>query len=387
MKVNDKFDVVVVGGGIAGISAALSARRSGVKVLLIEKNYLLGGLATAGLITIYLPLCDGCGNQVSFGIAEELLRLSVKYGNEGMDADVWLNANADKTEREKTRFQTEFNANLFAILCEQHLIDEGVELLYGTLVCDLQQNSNNVNYIIVENKNGRTAYGAKAFVDATGDADLFRFAGCKTELYKRGNVLASWYYELTDGVYGLRPVGQDYKMPIESNRYKQKHYSGVDAKEVSDFVILSHNEILLDFLKKGGINKNHALCTIPTIPQIRMSRRIQGEYTLDDTESGKFFHDSIGLIGDWRVKGPVYEIPFGILHGKIRNLFTCGRSVSVTDNMWDVIRVIPACAVTGQAAGTATAFLKNDSKSVDVFELQKKLKTAGVKIHISDIFL
>ena len=64
------FDVIVCGGGIAGISAALASARSGAKTMLIEKQYLLGGLATAGLVTIYLPLCDGNGRQVSFGIAE-----------------------------------------------------------------------------------------------------------------------------------------------------------------------------------------------------------------------------------------------------------------------------------------------------------------------------
>ena len=73
-------DVVVAGGGIAGISAALAAARNGAKVLLIEKQCILGGLATAGLVTIYLPLCDGRGNQMSYGIAEELFHLSISQG-------------------------------------------------------------------------------------------------------------------------------------------------------------------------------------------------------------------------------------------------------------------------------------------------------------------
>ncbi len=64
-----EYDVVVAGGGIAGIAAALAAVRQGAKTLLIEKQFALGGLATLGLVTIYLPLCDGCGRQVSFGIA------------------------------------------------------------------------------------------------------------------------------------------------------------------------------------------------------------------------------------------------------------------------------------------------------------------------------
>ena len=70
-------DVLVAGGGIAGISAALAAARAGAKVTLLERGFMLGGLATAGLVTIYLPLDDGMGHQASFGIAEELLRLAL----------------------------------------------------------------------------------------------------------------------------------------------------------------------------------------------------------------------------------------------------------------------------------------------------------------------
>ena len=80
IPLSPSVDVVVAGGGIAGISAALAAARSGAKVLLIEKQCILGGLATAGLVTIYLPLCDGRGNQMSHGIAEELFHLSISQG-------------------------------------------------------------------------------------------------------------------------------------------------------------------------------------------------------------------------------------------------------------------------------------------------------------------
>ena len=79
---NSEYEIAVCGGGFAGISAALAAARCGKKVILFEKQYILGGLGTSGLITIYLPLCDGYGHQVSFGIAEELLKLSITYGAE-----------------------------------------------------------------------------------------------------------------------------------------------------------------------------------------------------------------------------------------------------------------------------------------------------------------
>ena len=70
-KVEDTYDVAVCGGGFAGISAALASARQGKKTVLFERQFMLGGLGTSGIVTIYLPLCDGYGHQVSFGIAEE----------------------------------------------------------------------------------------------------------------------------------------------------------------------------------------------------------------------------------------------------------------------------------------------------------------------------
>ena len=79
-KIREAYDVIVVGGGIAGISAAVAAGRLGSRVLLIEKGILLGGLATVGLISWYEPLCDGEGTQLIGGIGEELIRLSTSVG-------------------------------------------------------------------------------------------------------------------------------------------------------------------------------------------------------------------------------------------------------------------------------------------------------------------
>ena len=119
IPVAGNYDVIVSGGGIAGIAAALASARTGAKTLLIEKMYLLGGLATSGLITVYLPICDGNGTQVSFGLAEELLRLSVKHGIEPTDSEVahnpWLEDGTPE-ERKKERFRVRFNGNLFHLL-------------------------------------------------------------------------------------------------------------------------------------------------------------------------------------------------------------------------------------------------------------------------------
>ena len=95
-------DVAVAGGGIAGIAAALAAARNGADVLLIEKQCMVGGLATSGLIAGYLPLCDGYGHQVSYGIAEELLRLSIRYGAQSEVPLAWLEKKGRDRKTKKT---------------------------------------------------------------------------------------------------------------------------------------------------------------------------------------------------------------------------------------------------------------------------------------------
>ena len=111
--VKEECDVLVCGGGVAGVSAALSAARLNKKVILCERAFMLGGLATAGLITIYLPLCDGMGKQVSFGVVEELLKLSIKekvYNTRGYHD--WIE-NPGSVKNSKTqRYEVDFNPNL-----------------------------------------------------------------------------------------------------------------------------------------------------------------------------------------------------------------------------------------------------------------------------------
>ncbi|MBE6808209.1 MAG: FAD-dependent oxidoreductase [Ruminococcaceae bacterium] len=395
IPIGGQYDVIVAGGGIAGISAALAAARQGKSVLLLEKMFMLGGLATAGLVTIYLPICDGNGRQVSFGIAEELLRLSVKLGYEPyMDGTAkegkprgiaWLTG--DEEGKKKRRFEVQFNANVFAILCEQLLLENGVKILYGTSVCATVLENKKITAVITENKSGRIAYKGKSFVDASGDADLCYLSGAKTEGFKQGNILASWYYEMIDSEYRLKMLGfadipDKYKKAEDKSK---KRYTGLDAQEISDMVCDSHENLLNHFLENGGINKDHALTNIASIPQLRMTRRIVGVYTLNDEEVFKSFPDSIGMISDWRKAGPVYEIPFSCLYGKdIKNLITCGRCISVTDDMWDISRVIPPCAVTGEAAGIAAA-ISDDFANLDYNILAEKLKQANVKLHLDEI--
>ena len=118
-----------------------------------------------------------------------------------------------------------------------------------------------------------------------------------------------------------------------------------------------------------------------------MTRRIVGEYTLRYEEMHKHFDDSIGMVSDWKKRGPVWEVPFRTLYSdKVKNLICAGRCTSVNETMWDIMRVIPCCAVTGQAAGLAAA-MTDDFASLDVTELQKKLTQNGVVLHEQDLTL
>lgn len=385
-------DVLVCGGGFAGISAALAAARNGSKVILIEKEYMLGGLGTAGLITIYLPLCDGVGNQVSFGIAEELFRLSVLMGAEDRYPDNWLDSNdkSKRTEKDK-RFEVQYNPHIFDMLIEKLLLESGVEILYGSYAVGVSKNIDKIEAVIIENKSGRQGIAVNSVVDATGDCDLALFSDAPTQVFKQGNVLAAWYYSLGSDGYNLNTLGvadipeneknDETKVPLLAKR----RFSGLDGKEISEMVQLSHKSTLSDIIKKRVDDSSYYPTTIPSIPQIRMTRRIVGEYTLDNCENHKFFEDSIGMVSDWRKRGPIYEVPFSTLYSKsVKNLIVAGRCTSVTDSMWDIMRVIPCCAVTGQAAGTAAA-LTNDFSRLYVNHLQSVLKQDCVKIHIDEL--
>lgn len=390
--VTKRCEVLVVGGGIAGISAALAAARLGKRVILAEREYILGGLGTAGLVTIFLPLCDGMGHQVSFGIAEELLRLSVSLGAEAMYPENWLGRrDCEKRAVKDGRFQVRYNAQLFAILAEQLLLREGVELLYGSYAVRTITEDGKISAVIIENKSGRQAIAAKAVVDATGDCDIAHFSGASTSVFGQGNVLAAWYYYTDGNTFDLKPLGCS-DIP-DSQKAEgasvetliNRRFTGLDGDEIPKAVQLSHNEILKDILTCRKNGSDIVPTTIATVPQMRMTRRLNGEYTLCDTEQHKYFENSVGMVSDWRKPGPVYEIPFDTLYSKrIKNLITAGRCISVTDAMWDIMRVIPCCAVTGQAAGTA-AGLSDDFSALDVSELQKALREQSVVLHEKDL--
>lgn len=389
--INDGCEVLVAGGGIAGIAAALSAARHGKKTLLVENEFSLGGLATVGIVTIYLPLCDGLGHQVIYGIGEELLRLSIKYGAEKEMPTEWLTPHTIE-ERLKHRYRVQYNPNMFILESEKLLLDAGVKILYGTKICGASVENDTIKAVIVENKSGRSAIEVESVIDCTGDADVAWQAGAKTENFGQGNILAAWYYYLAGGEKKLQMLGfsdipddEKKKKGITTKALVNRRFTGLDGNELSEQMQLSHAQTLFDFNKKRETMEDAEITMVATIPQIRMTRRIVGDLDLDFSDDKKYFEDSVGLTGDWRKAGPVFEIPFGTIRSaNIRNLLAAGRCISVTDSMWDVTRVIPTCAVTGEAAGVA-ASITSDFRTADIGKIQEILREGGVKLHTEEV--
>ncbi len=383
-----KCGVLVAGGGVAGIAAALAAKRAGADVLLVETSYILGGLATSGIVTIYLPLCDGEGKQVSFGIAEELLKISVQNFRES-GKNPWLDGGSDE-EKKNERYRVSFNPQMFALEAEKLLLKEGVEILYGSKICEVQKHIDKIKYIIIENKTGRFAVEVNSVVDATGDADICHFAGEDTKLFAPKNVLAAWYYhyckdEVALNMLGFAEIPEDERTGNETPHLTETRFTGIDGFENSSMVQMAHTQILNDVLNKRKTDETYIPVTMPTIPQLRMTRRIVGVCTVDVSSEHTYEETSIGMISNWKRRGPVFELPFECLYGKkVKNLICAGRCISVTDLMWDVSRVIPPCAVTGEAAGTAAA-MTDDFASFDVKQLQSILVKNGVILHEGEL--
>ena len=389
-QVKKEYDVIVCGGGFAGISAALASARMGKKTLLLEKMYMLGGLGTAGIVTIYLPLCDGFGRQVSFGIAEELLRLSISEGCEARYPENWLDGIGTRGENDK-RFEVQFNPHIFAFKVEKLLLDADVDIIYGTYAVGVDKKDDKIAHIIVENKSGRYAYKTTSVVDATGDCDIALFSSAPTDTFEQGNILAAWYYSLGKDGYNLRVHGaadipeEERKDSKEVTLLADRRFSGLDAEEISEMVCLSHMSTFNDIIKKRKTDETFIPVTITSMPQIRMTRKIIGEYVLSNDEMHKYFEDSIGMVSNWKKRGPVYEVPFRTLYSaKVKNLICAGRCTSTDQTLWDVMRVIPCCAVTGEAAGTAAA-MTDDFTNLCVSDLQKILESNGVKLHEKDL--
>lgn len=362
------YDVVVVGGGIAGVAAAVAAARAGGSVCLLEKESSFGGLATIGNVVVWLPICDGKGRQVIGGIGEELLRLAVRdLGQERKESgfkkvSACWESGGDLALRRETRFTSSFNPAAYILGLDRWVQDAGVKFLFDTRVCAVKQGRGRVTHIIVENKSGRSAIACKTVIDASGDADVCFLAGEETESLD-SNVAAAWCYLLKDGVLHLHCSSHAFSSTLQTSELKVPGYRGDDAESVTAQVLASRDLIRRDMFRMTQQNPGLDLqpFALPSIPCFRATRRLVGARSLAESDMHTWFDDAICLTGDWRRRGPVFAITPDMLRGVANsNLLSVGRCMSADTTIWDCTRVIPTCAVTGEAAGTAAALAARD---------------------------
>lgn len=395
VMVTGKYEVIVAGGGVAGIAAAVSASRMGKKVLLIEKTITLGGLATIGLVNWFVPSCNGRGTKIVKGMSEEMLNLAVKLGYDSMP-DEWKNGQ-EPGEDAKSRYVSKFSVNIYILQLTKWLKDENVDILFDTIVSQPIMEKGKCKGVVVENKTGTQYFEADVIIDATGDADVLYRAGVPTV---QGKNYHTFYATVTDLEICKEAVEQKdikklYRKRLfggKANLFGVGHpegkpfWSGTTAEDVTNYVVENHIEFLENI--KNDNRTERDITELPHMVQLRTTRRLDGEYTLTTNDVYKHFDDSISALNDFEHRHFLYEIPYRVMIKRgFENLIAAGRITSGDGYGWDLLRVIPPAIITGQAAGVAASISIDDKKAVydiDVTKLQNILEKQNVIIHFDD---
>jgi len=387
------YDVVVAGGGVAGVAAALASARAGRSTALVEKTVLPGGLATGGLIIGYTPLCDGLGRQVTFGLAEELLHASFRYGP-GSISENWRDP---AVKWGAQRYGCRFSAASFVLALDELLTGAGVSVWFDTLMCLPVLKGDRLTGIEVENKSGRGLLQAKCFVDATGDADMAFRAGAPC--VEADNWLSIWAIGASLDA-ARRAAEADSGEPLnqavragagntgEGHPEGMRKFRGTDGKDVTQFVLESRRLLRELYAARqaelGESGKRDVFpVTLPTMAQFRTTRRIEGRATLKEGMHGQTFDDAVGLVANWWRPGEVWQVPYGtLLPTGLRGLLAAGRCISAeVGDAWEVMRVIHAVAHTGEIAGVAAGLaVEKDTtpEALDVADLRGRLTRTGI---------
>lgn len=445
LPVYGSFDVVVVGGGPAGIAASWSAAKHGAKVLLIERYGFLGGMGTAGGVTNFAGLYgirQGHMQQVVHGVVDEIFdRLSALDGlndpQDGMQGRIRVRS---------------YDMSAYKCVADQMLRDVGVEILFHAWAAQVHAEDGRIQALFVETKSGRQTVLASSFIDCSGDADVAAFAGVPFEV---GDGLGSGLYPTTmfriahvDSAQALAAVGEfqainllmkkvqaekpgHYQFPREGAILRpQKNPSewranvtqiaqangmamdATDARQLSQGELEGRQQVgeFFRFLKNEvpGFAKAQITEIAPQVG-IRESRRIQGMYALTghDIVSCATFEDAIGVNAwpmemhaqgkiEWRFPekpvGPhqrLYNhLPWRMLVPQgVHNLLVAGRCASMTHEGQSAARVSGGCFVMGQAAGTAAAHLSHGQRFSDtsVNVLQQRLVSDGCFLELEQI--
>jgi len=431
-----EFDVVVVGGGPAGIMAASSAARAGCSTLLIERYGFLGGAGTAGGLSTFCGLharTYGADVRVIRGLADELLDRLVKL--DGLNAPHLTIADGIAAQA--------FDISAYKIAADELVTGSGARILFHAMAVGVVMRPGAIDAVIIESKSGRQAVRGRFFIDASGDGDLAYWAGVPWEkappidgmmypsLMFRINAVdvnrageAPWrtVEKLMEeaeaaGTHTFprkKPIVRPQRNPLEwranltqLRRTDGGAIDGTDVDELTRGELIGRQQALDAFTfirdRTPGFEDSYIVDIAPQIG-IRETRRIIGPYQLteDDVLGCADFGDTIGVNG-WPVESHVAgtvefrwqrkdrgfnQLPFRIILPGTRgdgqpvgNLYVTGRCASMTHGAQSAARVTGPCFAMGEAAGTAASMALSAGVAGDAIEvpgLQRRLEDQGV---------
>jgi ribulose 1,5-bisphosphate synthetase/thiazole synthase len=376
LPILDKTDVLVVGGGPAGVVAAIAAKRAGASVTLVERYGHFGGLWTGGLVLLVIGHIVKGGKQVCQGIGEEIMRRLDKLDGAIINRKDGVNPTVD--------------AEAVKYVMVEMIEEAGVKVFLHCWGVDAVIDGNVVRGVVFESKSGRQAILAKVVIDATGDGDVFAAAGATFEHRSHNVGLVSRIGNLdridrakTSG--SPKPKHMGSPTPIAGVNWVNMHGPEVDGLDVATLTRMEMNHrkfIWKNIQKTRQIPGYEHVYLVETAPQlgVRITRVLDGlkTVTLADLKAGTKFPDVVGVGGsDGRDHGE-WQIPYGsLVPVKTENVLAAGRCICAELRMADLVRLIPNCFVTGHAAGVAGAVAVEDAcrpRDVDINKVQKILR-------------
>jgi len=370
-------DVLVVGGGPAGVVAALAARRAGVDVTLVERYGHFGGLWTGGLVLLVLGHIVSGGKQVCQGIGEEMMRRLDQLDRGIVNRRRGSNPTVD--------------AEALKYVMVEMIMEAEIDVFLHCWGVDAIMDGNRACGAVFESKSGRQAILAKNVVDATGDGDLFAATGAEHERrkYHVGLVSRIGNLDKVDKAKakadGAEPRHLGAVTPIPGVRWVNMHGPDVDGLDVAALTKIELNARRLIWKNVQQIRETpgyEQVYLMETAPQVgvRITRVLAGLHTLkmSDVTAGRQFPDVVAVGGAWNGDHHEWQIPYGAMVPKnVDNVLAAGRCISGETLMSDLIRVIPNCFITGHAAGAAAAVAAKDGctvREVEVPKVQKLLR-------------
>jgi len=425
-----EYDVVVLGGGPAGMAAAVAASKAGRSTLLVERYGFLGGMGTAAGVTNFCGLhanVHGDIRRVVHGVATELLERIDGLGG----------LNAPHALFGKTVAQA-YDTAAYKIAADEMLGAAGVHLLFHALGAGVLMDSpRRMGALLVETRSGRRAILGRTFIDGSGDGDLAAWAGVP---YDKGDGMGNMLYPSTmfrlNGIDPERagkaweviprlmleaeaagryrfprktPIVRPQKSGIEWRvnltqlaNAQGNAMDGTDADELTQAELLGRRQIagVAGFLREvPGFERSYIVDIAPQVG-IRETRRVRGLYQLTESDvlECTSFDDTIGVNGwplELHLKGDVEfrwpkipesrgfnQLPYRMIVPQgIDNLWVAGRCASMSHEAQSAARVTGACFVMGQAAGTAADLALAGGRTaadVDPATLQARLEAQGV---------